>query len=129
MERTEHVARNAVHARIAVHRRPHVIHVWRGERARESGCHAFRHVAKRGIAVIGARQAAGEGLLDGLAEGDYEILELAMVAVVVVGKAAITRIADKIPAAFSGKADRKRWISEVTNQRMKDLGRRTCKHA
>ena len=30
-------------------------------------------------------------------------------------KAAITRIADKIPAAFSGKADRKRWISQVTN--------------
>lgn len=36
-------------------------------------------------------------------------------------KAALTRIADKIPAAFSGKKDRKRWISEVTNLRMKDL--------
>ena len=36
-------------------------------------------------------------------------------------KAALTRIADKIPAAFSGKADRKRWISEVTNLRMRDM--------
>ena len=36
-------------------------------------------------------------------------------------KAAITRIADKIQAAFSGKADRKRWISEVTNLRMQDM--------
>ena len=36
-------------------------------------------------------------------------------------KAAITRIADKIQAAFSGKADRKRWISEVTNLRMRDM--------
>ncbi len=44
-------------------------------------------------------------------------------------KAALTRIADKIPAAFSGKKDRKRWISEVTNLRMKDLDRRTRKHA
>ena len=36
-------------------------------------------------------------------------------------KAAITRIADKIPAAFASKADRKRWISEVTNLRMQDM--------
>ncbi len=36
-------------------------------------------------------------------------------------RAALVRIADKIPAAFTGKADRKRWISEVTNARMKDL--------
>lgn len=33
-------------------------------------------------------------------------------------KAALTRIADKNPAAFSGKKDRRRWISEVTNDRM-----------
>ena len=39
-------------------------------------------------------------------------------------KAALTRIADKIPAAFSGKKDRKRWISEVTNLRMQDMMRR-----
>ena len=36
-------------------------------------------------------------------------------------KAALTRIADKIPAAFSGKKDKKRWISEVTNLRMQDM--------
>lgn len=36
-------------------------------------------------------------------------------------KAAITRIADVIPAAFASKADRKRWISLVTNLRMKDM--------
>lgn len=42
-------------------------------------------------------------------------------------KAALTMIADKIPAAFTGKDDRKRWISEVTNLRMKDLDRRTRK--
>ena len=36
-------------------------------------------------------------------------------------KAALTRIADKIPAAFASKADRKRWISEVTNLRMQDM--------
>ncbi len=36
-------------------------------------------------------------------------------------KAALTRIADKIPAAFSGKKDRKHWISEVTNLRMQDM--------
>lgn len=36
-------------------------------------------------------------------------------------KAALTRIADKIPAAFASKADRKRWISEVTNLRMHDM--------
>lgn len=43
-------------------------------------------------------------------------------------KAALTRIADKIPAAFSGKKDRRRWISEVTNLRMQDMktgGRRS----
>ena len=39
-------------------------------------------------------------------------------------KAALTRIADKIPAAFASKADRKRWISEVTNLRMQDMKRR-----
>ena len=44
-------------------------------------------------------------------------------------KAALTRIADKIPAAFSGKAEKKRWISQVTNLRMQDMDRRTCKHA
>ena len=33
-------------------------------------------------------------------------------------KAALTRFADKFPAGFSGKKDRKRWISEVTNMRM-----------
>ena len=36
-------------------------------------------------------------------------------------KAALTRIADKIPAAFSGKKDKKRWISEVTNLWMQDM--------
>ena len=36
-------------------------------------------------------------------------------------KAALTRIADKIPAAFASKADRKRWISEITNLRMQDM--------
>ena len=36
-------------------------------------------------------------------------------------KAAITEIASKIPASFSGKADRKRWISQVTNGRMQDI--------
>ena len=36
-------------------------------------------------------------------------------------KAAITQIADKIPAAFASKADIKRWISEVTNLRMQDM--------
>ena len=44
-------------------------------------------------------------------------------------KAALTRIADKIPAAFSGKAEKKRWIRQVTNLRMQDMDRRTCKHA
>ena len=34
---------------------------------------------------------------------------------------AIERIADKIPAAFSGKKDKKRWISEITNLRMQDM--------
>ena len=34
---------------------------------------------------------------------------------------ALERIADKIPAAFASKADRKRWISEVTNLRMQDM--------
>ena len=36
-------------------------------------------------------------------------------------KAALTRIANKIPAAFSGKKDKKRWISEITNLRMQDM--------
>ena len=36
-------------------------------------------------------------------------------------KAALTRIANKIPAAFASKADRRRWISEITNLRMKDM--------
>ena len=35
-------------------------------------------------------------------------------------KAALTRFADKIPLAFSGKKDRKRWISEVTNLWVRD---------
>lgn len=38
-------------------------------------------------------------------------------------KAALTRIADKIPAAFSGKKDKKRWVSQVTNLRMQDMER------
>ena len=29
-------------------------------------------------------------------------------------KAALTRIADKIPVAFASKGDKRRWISEVT---------------
>lgn len=33
-------------------------------------------------------------------------------------KAALTRFADKIQDAFSGKKDRKRWISKVTNLMM-----------
>ena len=36
-------------------------------------------------------------------------------------KAALTRIADKITAAFSGKKDKKRWISKITNLRMQDM--------
>lgn len=45
-------------------------------------------------------------------------------------KAALMRIADKIPAAFADKADRKRWISEVTNLKMQyELKRRTRKDA
>lgn len=36
-------------------------------------------------------------------------------------KQAIIRIADKIPLAFKTKADRKAWISEVTNARMNDI--------
>jgi len=45
-------------------------------------------------------------------------------------KAVLVRIADKIPAAFAGKADRKRWISQVTNLAMQDeLKRRSCKRA
>ena len=44
-------------------------------------------------------------------------------------KAALVRIADKIPAAFVDKADRKRWISEVTNLKMQDEKRRLCKRA
>ena len=39
-------------------------------------------------------------------------------------KAALTRIADKIPAAFVSKADRNRWITEVTNLRMQYVKRR-----
>lgn len=42
-------------------------------------------------------------------------------------KAAMTQIADKIQAAFSGKKDRKRWISLVTNLRMQDM--KEGKHA
>ena len=45
-------------------------------------------------------------------------------------KQALKKIADKIPAAFADKADRKRWISEVTNLAMQDeLKRRTRKDA
>ena len=36
-------------------------------------------------------------------------------------KKALMMIACKIPAAFEDKRDRKRWISEVTNGRMKEL--------
>lgn len=36
-------------------------------------------------------------------------------------KAALTRIADKIPAAFRDKDDRKRWISQITNLHMQDM--------
>lgn len=39
-------------------------------------------------------------------------------------KAAIQGIAEKIPAAFSGKKDKKRWVSEVTNSRMQDIKKR-----
>ena len=34
---------------------------------------------------------------------------------------ALERIADKIPAAFTDKADRRKWISMVTRERMNDL--------
>ena len=36
-------------------------------------------------------------------------------------KAALTRIADNITAAFASRADRKRWISEITSLRMQDM--------
>jgi hypothetical protein len=36
-------------------------------------------------------------------------------------KKALVRLAAKIPAAFADKRDYKRWISEVTNGRMKEL--------
>ncbi|MBP5727916.1 MAG: hypothetical protein J6Y48_12665 [Clostridia bacterium] len=36
-------------------------------------------------------------------------------------KQAVVRIADKIPLAFKTKADRKAWISEITNKRMQDI--------
>jgi len=36
-------------------------------------------------------------------------------------KAALTRIADKIPAAFSGKKDKRHWISQITNLHMQDM--------
>ena len=39
-------------------------------------------------------------------------------------KQVITKIADKIPLAFKNKADRKKWISEVTNGRMNDIKRK-----
>lgn len=39
-------------------------------------------------------------------------------------KAALKRIADKIQAAFASKADRRRWISEITNLRMQDMRER-----
>ena len=42
-------------------------------------------------------------------------------------KAAITRISDKILAAFSDKKDRKRWISLVTNMMMQAM--KEGKHA
>ena len=36
-------------------------------------------------------------------------------------KQAVVRIADKIPLAFKTKADRKAWISEITNKHMQDI--------
>ena len=36
-------------------------------------------------------------------------------------KQAVIRIANKIPLAFKNKQDRKSWISQVTNARMKDM--------
>lgn len=45
-------------------------------------------------------------------------------------KKVLKKIADKIPAAFADKADRKRWISQMTNLAMQDeLKRRTRKDA
>ena len=38
-------------------------------------------------------------------------------------KAALTRLADKIPAAFVSKEDRRRWISEVTAKWARDRRR------
>ena len=43
-------------------------------------------------------------------------------------KAALMRIADKTPAAFASKADRKRWISEVTNLLMQDMAEGRDEH-
>lgn len=37
-------------------------------------------------------------------------------------KAALTRIADKIQAAFSGKKDTRRWISQVTCEYLMQTG-------
>ena len=39
-------------------------------------------------------------------------------------RTALEGIADKIPAAVSGKKDKNRWISEVTNLRLQDMKRR-----
>ena len=38
-------------------------------------------------------------------------------------KAALTRIADKIPAAFTTKDDKRRWIGEVTAKWARDRRR------
>ena len=39
-------------------------------------------------------------------------------------KQAVIRIADKIPLAFKNKAEKKAWISEITNLRMNDIKKR-----
>ena len=36
-------------------------------------------------------------------------------------KQAVVRMANRIPLAFPSKASRKKWISEVTNARMKEI--------
>ena len=36
-------------------------------------------------------------------------------------KQAISKIADKIPLAFKDKKDKKKWISHITNERMREI--------
>lgn len=36
-------------------------------------------------------------------------------------KQAISKIADKIPLAFKDKEDKKKWVSHITNERMRDI--------